>query len=504
MTTTRPTTATALTAQNDPAADPQAPHEPRTRVHAFGDDALGDLDATGVADAIRAGQLSPTEAVEAAISRSQQVEGELHGLMWADFDRARERAATGSDRLSSTEHRDGAFAGVPFLFKDNIQVGGMPMTQGSRAFPRTPKVKDGVIADQFRRTGVIPIGTSTMPEYGWTASTETLRYATRNPWHTAYSSGGSSGGSAAYVAAGVVPIAHGNDGGGSLRIPAACCGLIGLKPTRGRVPVDEAGKVMPVRITVDGVLARTVRDVARFYQDAERIYRNKRLAPMGDAHLPIDRPLRIGVMLDSPVTDPTDAPTRAAVQAMAARLEALGHHVEDYAVPIPRFFQSNFSDYWGLLAHLGQTFGERSFGPGYQAEAAEPLTKWLADLGRAHAWRMPVVIPALLASSPATRIEFRRGPDIVLTPVVTEVTHQIGHLGADVDPAEHFERLKRLCGFTPLHNATGSPALSVPGGMTPDGLPIGVMFSGPHGSDALLLRLAAQLEAEQPWARIQD
>lgn len=509
MSTTKVSTQTALTALRVSMPTGQAgaadqPEEQRPRgVHAFGDDALGELDATGVAQRIASGEISAVEAIDAAIERSQRVEPHLHALMWADFDRARERAAI-LDAGGARPDITGAFAGVPSLFKDNILVGGMPMTEGSAAFPTRPRPKDGVVAAQIRATGVIPIGTSTMPEFGWTATTETMRYVTRNPWHTGFSSGGSSGGSAASVAAGVVPIAHGNDGGGSIRIPAACCGLIGLKPTRGRLRLDEGSRALPVRITTDGVLARSVRDVAGFYQEAERHYRNRRLTPMSEANRPLDRPLRIGLMIDSPVTDATDAPTRAAVEDLAARLERLGHHIEHYDLAPQKFFQHDFSSYWGLLGWMGQTFGPRVFGRGYNAVAAEPLTKWLAQRGQADLWKMPIVIPRLWASGPASRLAFRAGPDLVLTPVLTTAPYPIGYLGPDLDPEEHFRRLLKVCGFTPLHNAAGTPALSLPAGMTPDGLPLGAMLSGPHGSDALLLRLAAQLEADRPWPRIQD
>lgn len=249
------------------------------QVHAFCNDALGDSDATDVAKQIASGQISSAEVVEAAIDRSSLVEPQLSGLRFDDFDRARQRA-------SASRPVDGPFAGVPTLFKDNIAVGGMAMTEGSRALGDTPQPADGRVAAQYRATGLIPIGTSTMPEFGWTCSTETLDYCTRNPWDTQYSAGGSSGGSAAYVAAGVVPIAHGNDGGGSIRIPAHACGLVGLKPTRGRLRIEAADRVLPVHIVSNSVLARSVRDVAGFFAAAEQVYRNRTLVPMGL----VDRP----------------------------------------------------------------------------------------------------------------------------------------------------------------------------------------------------------------------
>lgn len=467
----------------------------RTRVHAFADDALGDLDATGVAERIRSGEISAAEAVDAAIARAERVEQSLQALAHPDFDRARRRA-----RAPGVAE----FAGVPSAFKDNIKVGGMPMTEGSAALPRTPQVRDGRVAAQYLQTGIIPIGTTTMPEFGWTATTETLTRQTHNPWHLDHSSGGSSGGSASWVAAGVVPIAHGNDGGGSIRIPAAACGLIGLKPTRGRLRLADGGAALPVRIVTDSVLARSVRDVANFYLAAQRVHRNRLLPPIEGVDRPIDRPLRIGLLLDSPAAPPTDAPTRSAVEDLARRLEALGHHVEPYRLPVPGSFQQDFIDYWRFLAMAVVASGPRTFGAGFDRAKLEPLTLGLAAQGRRRAWKAPLVIARLLASSPASRLAFAGGPDVVLSPVVTHTTPALGTLAADLPADEHFARLIDYAGFTPLHNATGSPALSVPAGATAEGLPIGAMLSSTHGTESLLLRLALQLERDRPWRRIQD
>ncbi|MFC6704795.1 amidase [Flexivirga alba] len=466
-----------------------------TRVHAFTDDALGDLDATGVAERIRNREISALEAVDAAIQRSQQVEESLQALQHSDFDRARERA----QNPGSAE-----FAGVPAAFKDNIKVGGMPMTEGSQALPATPQPKDGRIAAQFRQTGIIPIGTTTMPEFGWTATTETLTRQTHNPWHLDYSSGGSSGGSAAWVASGVVPIAHGNDGGGSIRIPAAVCGLVGLKPTRGRLRLTDGGEAMPVRVVTDSVLARSVRDVAGFYLAAQRVHRNRLLAPIEDVDRPIDRPLRIGLLIDSPVAPPTDAATRSSVEALGRLLEGLGHHVEPYSLPVPEFFKTDFIDYWRFLAMAAKGGGERMFGSGFDPAKLEPLTLGLAEQGKKRVWKAPIFISRLLASSAASRVAFAKGPDVVLTPVLSHTTPKLGYLAADLSADEHFRRLVDYTGFTPLHNATGAPALSVPCGQTDKGLPIGAMLSSNHGTESLLLRLALQIEQAQPWRRIQD
>lgn len=249
-----------------------------TRVSAFTDDALGSDDATGVAERIASGDISAEEAVEAAIARVETVDGGLNAVAATDFDRARRRAR------GMTGRARGAFSGVPTATKENIHVAGRPARMGSQAVSSQPGDVDGAFTRQFLDTGVIPVVSTTMPEFGWTATTERVGGdVTRNPWDTAYSSGGSSGGSAALVASGALPIAHGNDGGGSIRIPAAACGLVGLKPTRGRLRLDEGNASMPVKVVVDGVLTRSVRDTA--------VLRGRR-TQLPQPEAPADRPRR--------------------------------------------------------------------------------------------------------------------------------------------------------------------------------------------------------------------
>jgi amidase len=466
-------------------------------VHAFADDALGDGDATEVAARLAAGEVSPVEVVAAAIDRLEAVNPRLNALAFPDFERARDRAA-------ALRTPRGAFGGVPTLTKDNIHVAGMPMTMGSLALPRDPVQVDGGFTRQLLDTGVIPIGSTTMPEFGWTATTERVGGdVTRNPWGTDYSSGGSSGGSAAFVAAGVVPIAHGNDGGGSIRIPAAACGLVGLKATRGRLLPDESERTMPVRVVTDGVLARSVRDVARFFEAAELTYRNPKLQPVGAVDGPPARRLRVGMAADSPAAPPSDADTRAAVEATGALLESLGHHVLDCDPPMPRSFKSDFEDYWAMLAYGIATNGKRLFGDGFDPSRLDPLTVGLARRFRRRAARAPLVIARLAASGVLYERLFG-DVDIIVTPVLTHTTPRIGHLGADLTFEEHYGRLVDYAGFTPLHNASGAPSLSLPLGVTSSGMPLGVLFSARRGEERRLLELAFELEQAQPFRRIQD
>ena len=433
------------------------------RVHAFTDDALGDGDATETARRVERREISALEAIEAAIARSARVEDQLNALAHLDFDRARVRRAP--DPLGPRRRRRssgapaGAFAGVPTLFKDNVVVGGMPMTQGSRATPLTPQAKDGGFARQYLDTGVIPIATSTMPPFGWTATAERVGGdVTRNPWNLDRSSGGSSGGSAAYVAAGVVPVAHGNDGGGSVRIPASACGLVGLKPSRGRLIPDEKADAMPIKLVVDSVLARSVRDVAGFFTEFERIHRNPKLPPIGRIERPTTARLRIGLVLDSPLAPPTDAATRAAVEATAHLLERLGHHVAPFAPPVPAWFADDFIDYYAMLALAVTVDGRRMFGS-FDKSRLDPMTIGLARHARRRLAKAPLYLARLAATGPGSERKF--GPfDIGLSPVTTHIAPPIGYLSADLR-SRCTLRVCRVCGY-PVHNASGSRASRSP------------------------------------------
>ncbi|MGH3562074.1 MAG: amidase, partial [Mycobacterium sp.] len=240
-------------------------------VHAFGDDALGDLDAVGLAERIKSGEVSAAELVDAAIARVEAVNPALNGLAYAAFDRARTRAAASHGGFSAVF---GFFRGVPTFLKDNVDVAGMPTMQGTDAWQPHPAAADGNFARLYLATGLIALGKTQLSEFGFSAAAEHPRLgAVRNPWNTDYTAAASSSGSAAFVAAGVVPIAHANDGGGSIRIPASCNGLVGLKPSRGRLPLDRELRLMPVRIVYNGVVTRSVRDTAAFYREAERIWR---------------------------------------------------------------------------------------------------------------------------------------------------------------------------------------------------------------------------------------
>ncbi len=463
-------------------------------MHAFGDDALGDLDAVGVAEAIRAGQTTATEIVEAAIARTEAVNPALNGVAYEAFDRARAEARG--------PVKPGFFSGVPTYVKDNVDVAGLPTMRGTDAWVPRPAKADGDFTRLYLGTGLIPLGKSQMSEFGFSASAEHPRLGpVRNPWNTDYTAGASSSGSGAFVAAGVVPIAHANDGGGSIRIPAACDGLVGLKPSRGRLPLDPELRRMPVGIVRNGVLTRSVRDTAAFYREAERTYRHPKLPPVGDVTGPGRQRLRIAVITRS-VERESNPEVRELTLESARLLEGLGHRVDHLDTPpIPASFVTDFVLYWALLAMAQVRTGRRVFGPSFDRTRLDNLTLGLDRHASRNLLRLPLVIIRLRAIRRRTAQLFRRY-DVVLTPTLADETPLIGHLDPTADFDQIMDRLSTWVAFTPLQNVTGEPAISLPLLQTGAGLPVGMMFSADIGREARLLELAYELEAARPWASL--
>jgi amidase len=460
-------------------------------VHSFCDDALGSHDATGVAALIRSGAISAEEAVDASIARAEKMQPLINPIERDDFARARR----------TVPPTRGAFAGVPTFVKDNVDVADLPTGHGTDAFTAKPAKKDSPFLAHLRDQGLVILGKSRLPEFGFSASTEYAdREPVHNPWNTDFSAGASSGGAAALVASGVVPIAHANDGGGSIRIPAAACGLVGLKPTRGRLIQDSQDKLMPVRIVSQGVVTRTVRDTAGFFAAAEQTWRNSDLPPVRNVTGPSNTRLRVGLVLDSVTEAPTDEETRAAINATVDLLEGLGHHVEAAPLPIDQRFADDFSLYWGMLGLLISTTGQRALGPDFDVARTDNLTKGLAAMARKEFAKTPGVLMRLRRSARRYREMFTRY-DVLLSPVLAHTTPRLGHLS----PAQPFEvvfgRLLDYVAFTPLQNATGGPAISLPLGRSAEGLPIGVQFASDLGDERTLLELAYELEAAQPGGR---
>jgi amidase len=464
-------------------------------VHVFSDDVLADHDAVQLARMVREREVSAAELIRAASARAERVQPRLAAIAHAAF----EQAGAAADRPL-----EGAFAGVPVFVKDTTDVLGMPTRLGSQATGSRPAKSNAAFTKLLAAQGMVVLGKSCLPELGFNATTEPQGGTpTRNPWNTEYSSGGSSGGSAALVASGVVPLAHGNDGGGSLRIPAACCGLFGLKPTRGRLPMNEAARQLPLDIVCEGVITRSVRDTAHFYAESERHFVQRKLPPIGLVEGPSKSRLRIGMVLDSVEAEATDVPTRTAVLDVAKHLESLGHTVSEVQLPAEaRTLPSDFSLYWAMIAFLSTTFGKLSISWDFDASRVEGLTRGLASFYKSHALQTPGAMFRLARSAriyARTMIDY----DVMLSPVVAHTTPKLGYLAPDVDFETLFPRLRNYACFTPLNNATGSPAMSLPLGSTSEGLPIGVHFSGRHGAERTLLELAYELEQSRPFRRIQ-
>lgn len=462
-------------------------------VHAFGDDALGDLDAVGLAEAIRSGRVGRAEAVEAAIARTEAVDPALNGLAYAGFRQA---------RAAAEQAADGYFAGVPTFIKDNIDVAGQPTMHGTDAWTRRDAVADSVFTQLYLATGMTSLGKTQLSEFGFSASAEHPRLGpVRNPWDTEYSAGASSSGSGAFVAAGVVPIAHANDGGGSIRIPASCNGLVGLKPSRGRLPLDAVLRRMPVGVVVNGVVTRSVRDTAAFYREAERIWRNPKLAPVGDVTGPGRQRLRIAVLTRSIQRECSPA-VRELTLKSAGLLEELGHRVEHVdEPPVAASFVDDFVLYWGFLALAQVRGGRHMFGETFDRAKLDCLTLGLMRHTGRHLHRLPAAIMRLRGARRRTA-RFYGTYDAVLTPTLADETPRIGFL-APTDYQQVINRLIEWVSFTPLHNVTGEPAISLPLAQSAHGMPVGMMLSTGMGQESLLLELAYELEEARPWARIQ-
>jgi amidase len=459
-------------------------------VHAATDDALGEDDVCGLVARLDRREVSPDELVTAALARARAVNDRLNGVAcWVSTDAMPPTASGG----------DAPFAGIPTLVKDNEMLAGHPTLQGSRAVPPVPALESSPWVSQLLDLGFVPVAKTTLPEFGLTASTESSGFgATRNPWNPDHSPGGSSGGSAALVASGVVPLAHANDGGGSIRIPASCCGLVGLKPSRGRLVDRPELDRLPVPITVQGVLTRTVRDTAAYYAAAERHHPPVHLPAIGNVTEPSPRRLRIGLVEQPPHGIAVSPDVHTCTLDAARTLEHLGHHVDAIAAPVDDRFGPDFLIYWQLLSFGLQHGGRSLFGPGFDPTRTEPLTRYLSRRLTADLPRLPSTLRRLRRLAREHEQVFDRY-DLVLSPVLAHEPPPTGHLGPDVDPVVHVVRLLRWIAFTPLQNVSGSPAISLPLGRSTHGLPIGLQLAAPFGHERRLLEVALELEQATGW-----
>jgi amidase len=454
-------------------------------------DALGDLDATGVAARIRAKEITPQEALEAAIARVEKVNPQLNFMASKCYDYGRDRA---KQTLS------GPFAGVPVLIKDLQDVTGLPTHYGSRAFAHNVANSQSPYMDAVFATGVVPFGKSTTPEFGLTATTESLLDgATHNPWDLTRSSGGSSGGSAAAVAARAVPIASASDGGGSVRIPASCCGLFGLKVSRDRhLPI---GTPQPFEISVPGCEGVSVRDTAAWLAATEQQGANATFTPVGMVAGANRQRLKIALALkDTRGKDP-DPEVAAAIQDVAQLCRSLGHDVTEAAPAINgEQFTQDFILLWAAGAADIVSMVQPKAGSTPLDQLLEPLT---LDLARHYASKgQAKLVEAIerLRAVDAAYAQFFTKHDVMLTPVLAAPPIALGQIAPSLGMDVGFTRVLDYVTYTPLQNVAGAPAMSVPLSWSRSGLPIGSHFSAAKGEERTLLELAYELEQARPWA----
>ncbi len=466
--------------------------EPTGSINAYRDDALANHDAVALMELLSTGEVNATELATAVIERAESVEPALNAIVTPDYDRG--LAAAASDR-------PGPFGGLPMFVKDMTPIAGLPTTYGSDSMIDSPPATEtGQFAEMVDAFGTVLLGTTTMPEYGLTCTTEFVDAPpTRNPWNLGRSCGGSSGGSGALVAAGVLPMATSADGGGSTRIPAAANGLVGLKPTRERLLGNPDDPKLPVNLVSYGMLTRTVRDTCAFYAAAEEHYHNPQLPPMGLVDRPLDRPLRIGVVDSSPANRSIDAPTRACLEETTRLLESLGHFVEPVELPFTDQFTDDFILYWASSAMALQLGGKKLVHPDFDADRLTPFTKSLANHGKRNALRLLGAIKRLRKSTAQLSEAIGRN-DLLVSPTLGHLTPELGSISLASDSDDHMARVSPWVAFTPLANAAGTPAISLPLGHDEQhNLPIGMHFMARYGQDRVLLELALQLEQASPF-----
>lgn len=460
-------------------------------------------DATGLAAWVRSGEVQPIELVNAVIERLEHVEPQLNAVTERLYDRAREAAL-------EPAAREGLFAGVPTLIKDLFSpVQGAAMTNGSLSLGGARADFDCEVVARLRRAGCVIVGTSTSPEFGTSYSTESNRFgATRNPWNTQRSTGGSSGGAAALVAARVVPFAHGNDGGGSLRVPASCCGVFGLKPSRGLLPSGPMVGEGWAGMGTSHAVTLSVRDSAALLDATAGIDLGAPyaapLSPQAYATALQQgpRPLRIA-LVEQLEPWPTSAKSLQAVRHAARLCESLGHRVETARLPVvlPEFLDQVFTIIGASTQNYLDLLGRMRNAP-VRPEEVEARTRIiLREKGSVSGAQYAAAVEWIHALGRQFAL-FMRDYDVILSPTLAREPVPIGELDLQDDSISLEEMIERFHSYSPfaaLFNASGQPAMSVPLYWSEQGLPMGAHFAGRFGEEVTLLALAAQLEQAQPW-----
>ena len=460
-----------------------------------------EFDGLGLAELVAKRAVTPLELMEAAIERTERHNPTLNAVVYKAYDDARARAVA--------DLPGGAFRGVPFLIKDlGMPVAGWPRSHGSRFARNVVDTEDGGLTARYRQAGVVPFGKTNTPEYGITGTTESAQLGPcRNPWNPGHIAGGSSGGAASAVAAGIVPMAHASDGLGSIRIPAACCGLVGLKVTRDRNPNMPDGFDYALGNVVDHVVTRTVRDSAAMLDATGYPEPGSPYPPPPKARPYLEEvaaspgKLRIAWSSETPSGRPIEPEIQAALERTAALLKGLGHEVVEKGLGI---------DYRALFASRGPA-AAANFAAGMarlielvghepEPDELEPLT-W-ASLKAGRRQTGADVMRSLQETRMLNRqtLAFFEDVDVYLTPVLGTPVPEIGFIDpVNLEPREVNRRQGRTFPFTPPFNFSGQPSLSLPLEVDANGLPIGMMFTARYADEATLFRLAGQLEKEAPW-----
>ena len=458
--------------------------------------------ATELAEMVRAGEISALELVECSLARIEELNPALNAFVEIDHEGALDaaRAIAPGDRRP--------FAGVPVAIKNNRPVKGLRLTYGCELMASHIAEYDHNVTRRLRDAGFVIVGTTTLPEYGILPTSEARLFGpTRNPWDLSRTPGGSSGGAGAAVAAGMVPVAHGNDGGGSVRIPAACCGLVGLKPARGRI--SAAPELGDSSLAIDGMLTRTVGDTAAIldvlagYEPGDATWAPPPAEPFALAAGRGPGRLRIAVARTPPVAGATVDPLAArAVDDAAEVLRSLGHDVQDVEPPwqddgIGEIFGMVFSSQVALsIAYSGRIAGREP-----SAEEMEPMSWAIFSMIRGLGAIESQAAQVRLQSFARRLVTFLAPYDVLLTPALAERPLPLGTLDtAAPHPMATFTRSGQFTPFTPVVNATGQPAISLPLYHGQDGLPLAVQLVGRPAGEEGLLALSAQLEAVLPWA----
>lgn len=479
------------------------------------DDLIG-CDAMDLAKMIRDGEVRPTELLEITIQRIERLNPKLNAVIHKMYEQAREIAENCDSRSQETASPEAVFYGVPFLLKDLLaEYKGAPFYEGSRAIEGYVSTLDSELVKRQKAAGLIIIGKTNTPEFGLLPTTEPELYGpTANPWNPALTPGGSSGGSAAAVAAGIVPMAHGNDGGGSIRIPASCCGLFGLKPTRGRNSLGPVFGDIGSGIICEHAVCRTVRDSAALLDATsgpdigDPYYVPSPQRPfLEEVGREVGR-LKIGFMTSVPegwgLKTQLHPDCEEAVKDAARLCEGLGHMVDEIAskeLNHPNFVKM-YGNLFSCLTGRFIEYWERELGKEVTQDQVEPLTwfSYQAGLKRTGAYYLGVVEELQRFSRKIARFYDQNNYDAILSPTMTIPPTKLGAFNpTSEDPMIGFKVSSAFCAFTEIQNITGQPAISIPLFWNEDDVPIGVQFAGRFGDEATLLRLGAQLEQARPW-----